>query len=101
MHYSRLINPLPPESAVAIRSQGVAQLCFQSFVPYAANCRFDFASGRLQIIVESLERHTSEFSTGFKISQRVINNHVVFQAFERSDGTGGKNQIISSRYFSR
>src|SRR5437016_9792385 len=98
MDHARLIDPFPPESAVAIRSQRVTQFHFQSVIRYATKHRLDFRGRLLQMTLESVEWHSGKFSADFKISERAVSNHIVFQASERGDGTPSKNPIINSRY---
>src|SRR5256885_14398383 len=101
MDDARLIDPFPPECAVTIRSQRVTQFHFQSVIRYETKHGLDFCGRLLQVTLESLESHLGEFSARFKISERAVCNHILFQASERGDGTRGENSITSARYFSR
>src|SRR5258707_5727760 len=81
-HDARLIYLLPPELAVAIRGKGVAEFSLQPALRQTRKHRLNFGGHLLQIISESLIRHSSQFSVRLEISELTINQDVVVKPLQ-------------------
>ncbi len=66
---ARLIYLLPPELAVAIRGKGVAEFSLQLALRQTRKHWLNFGGHFIQIISESLIRHSSQFSVRLEISE--------------------------------
>ncbi len=95
MHDSRLIDLLPPESAVAIGIEGVCDLGLQFALRQTGKQRLHFGSDFLEIISESFKRHASEFAALLKISERAINHNVSVQTLQRGNRARRQDSIIA------